>query len=278
MDQNKLKKLQITLTDMLVDIARVCDENDITYFLSDGALLGAAREGKFIPWDDDIDISMPYEDYLRFLSIGQQMLGEKYFLQTNDTDRNWFMGFSKVRLRNTTFMMDYHNSWYSHGEIFIDVFPLACVSGKLDYKIKNIVYIASSYLLMDGFFHAMKDAFHEELGSLKCMLLEGLYRIPYETRHRWKKRTLNYALSGKQKSRCEYTEAWRKLGGPYPASLVADSPKEIEFEGRVFKTYSDYIAFLETAYGHDWQTPKYKEKGHDRMIIDFEKDYTLYLQ
>ena len=74
MNQDTLRKLQLTQVSMLQKVAKVCMEHEINYCLSDGALLGAVREGKFIPWDDDIDISMPYEDYLRFLEIGQEAL------------------------------------------------------------------------------------------------------------------------------------------------------------------------------------------------------------
>ena len=55
-DVNGLKMVQM---DLLTEIDKFCDDNNIRYSISDGTLLGAIRHGGFIPWDDDIDISMP---------------------------------------------------------------------------------------------------------------------------------------------------------------------------------------------------------------------------
>lgn len=51
-----LREIQLFELQMLKDVVKVCDDNNITYILSSGTLLGAVRHGGFIPWDDDIDI------------------------------------------------------------------------------------------------------------------------------------------------------------------------------------------------------------------------------
>ena len=62
---DELKKLQV---EMLVLIDEFCQHNNIRYSLSSGTLIGAVRHKGYIPWDDDIDIMMPREDYDRFVS------------------------------------------------------------------------------------------------------------------------------------------------------------------------------------------------------------------
>ena len=53
---SEIKALQL---EMLIDFDKFCRENNITYFLSYGTLLGAVRHKGYIPWDDDIDVMVP---------------------------------------------------------------------------------------------------------------------------------------------------------------------------------------------------------------------------
>ncbi len=64
-----LRKAQLRMLDMLKFIDSICKENDITYYLDCGNLLGAVRHQGFIPWDDDADIAMPLSDYRKFKKI-----------------------------------------------------------------------------------------------------------------------------------------------------------------------------------------------------------------
>ncbi len=52
--------------EMLQKFVNICERNNLTYYLGDGTLLGAIRHKGFIPWDDDIDVLMPYADYKSF--------------------------------------------------------------------------------------------------------------------------------------------------------------------------------------------------------------------
>ena len=56
---SKLRKNQLELVDILLDLAKICREHNIQWWLSSGTLLGAARHKGFIPWDDDLDIGQP---------------------------------------------------------------------------------------------------------------------------------------------------------------------------------------------------------------------------
>ncbi len=63
------RTIQLLGLEILEDIDRVCRKHNLKYWLDFGTLLGAVRHKGFIPWDDDVDISMPYEDYLRFQEL-----------------------------------------------------------------------------------------------------------------------------------------------------------------------------------------------------------------
>ena len=80
-----LKQLQGEILSILDDFIRICEDYHLEYFGIAGTGIGALRHKGFIPWDDDIDVGMPREDYERFLQIAQKECGEEYFLQTVDT-------------------------------------------------------------------------------------------------------------------------------------------------------------------------------------------------
>lgn len=115
---------QKVMLEILIEIHRICMENDITYWLEAGTLLGAIRHKGFIPWDDDCDVSMPRKDYEKFLKIAQEKLPKDMFLQTRETDPAYPLPWAKIR-KNGTLLIETGETGeerYHHG-IFVDVFP-----------------------------------------------------------------------------------------------------------------------------------------------------------
>lgn len=119
----EIKDVQRVELYILIKVARLCEERGFTYFIESGTALGAVRHGGFIPWDDDIDIGMPRQDYEKFLDIAQEELGDEYFVQTRKTDPNAPFSFAKVRKNGTTFIEWNKRNIKMHHGIYIDIFP-----------------------------------------------------------------------------------------------------------------------------------------------------------
>jgi len=124
-DGSQLRRLQLRMLDILVEVDKICKRHDIKYWLSSGTLIGAIRHDGFIPWDDDLDIEMMREDYLRLMVILPAELPEWLALQSSDTDPGYFFFYAKVRDRHSRLyeQNDYDRNWQEQG-IYIDILPM----------------------------------------------------------------------------------------------------------------------------------------------------------
>jgi len=126
----KIHKLQL---EILKEIDRICRCNNIKYTLCGGSLLGAVRHQGFIPWDDDIDITMLREEYERFISLCETGLDKnKFFLQTVDTDPEYRLIYGRILLNGTSYIRAGQEHMKSRTGIFVDIFPRDGVS---DFKV-----------------------------------------------------------------------------------------------------------------------------------------------
>lgn len=124
-----LREIQEIELNILSDIDRFCRENGIRYSLDGGTLLGAVRHHGFIPWDDDIDIIMPREDYDRFLKSYQSKNGQ-YRLYTKDTIPAYrTQMFAKVIDTQTIANEELYQQQDAYG-LWVDIFPADYVPAK----------------------------------------------------------------------------------------------------------------------------------------------------
>ncbi|WP_242602093.1 LicD family protein [Legionella yabuuchiae] len=138
MQDGRLRKAQLKMITMLQAIDSICGKHGFDYWLEGGTLLGAIRHQGFIPWDDDLDISMPRESYEAFLNIAPQELPNHMWLQTAQSDPGYFNLSVPLKIRdcNSLFieMHETGNEPYQKG-IFIDVFVYDKMSN--DQKIRT---------------------------------------------------------------------------------------------------------------------------------------------
>ena len=130
---NELQKKELAI---FKAFAKVCEKHHLQYFLVGGSALGAIRHKGFIPWDDDIDVGMPREDYDKFMELQSEFEGTPYFIQNYKSDPCYIYNYGKLRDSSTTFIENfYKNHRINHG-VWVDIFPIDGFSTKVIQKDK----------------------------------------------------------------------------------------------------------------------------------------------
>lgn len=264
METNELKSLHGELLKMMKEIHQICMEYDIKYSMLAGTMLGAIRHKGFIPWDDDIDLSMTYDNYKKFIDVMAHLnhpwLEIEYPLEKN---YNYFI---KVYNKNTTLVeIDYQNDIKG---VFIDVFPVVC-AGDTYEEVNRRITKCSFY----------KALLSRKLGTIKNDTLKGKtfeflsYFFPkrflynriiasYEEANS-KERKLSTVLFSWNKDTMP-TEMYRKI------SLY-------NFEDTQFCGFSNYDKYLSDKFGDYMKLPpEDKRNPHHFKVLDLNTPYREY--
>lgn len=267
--QSQIQQVWETEQEILDVIHQVCIENHLRYSLAYGTLIGAVRHQGFIPWDDDIDIIMPREDYERLLLIWNQVAPTGYVLQNVRTDPDFTQSFTKIRKDHTTFLQD-EFEWekHYHKGVFVDIFPGDRVApGTLRRKLQ---YVAAAVSLLYNRGHASGSGGF--IGKVEQVLLKTpkeKYAKRREKAEKWIRRwNDNPALPYFFPSTIEDCQKF------YPAELF-EKMETIEFCGKSYRCVSNPDAILRLVYGDYMQLPPEEERvwKHHPILIDFEHNY-----
>ena len=260
---------------ILKEVHRLCEENGIRYFLSDGTLIGAVRHNGFIPWDDDIDISMLRSDYDRFCKIAPEKLGAEYFLQTDETDAGYGLYFAKVMLRHTQWIeADVSDTSRTVSGIYIDIFPF----DKIPEDRKKWKKLQRQFRLLDSIIkiktdyyniHNVRGIFHKAYYCLKKAI--G-FLLPLNF---WKAKRLGLCVKHEALPSsfvlARY-QVFARRGETEKDLNVADNFASLvlhDFEDEQFYIPEEYDAVLRQYYG-DYMTLPPPEKRRNHGIVEYD--------
>ena len=238
-DGSLLRRQQMKMLDILLRVDKFCKEHDIKYWLSSGTLLGAVRHGGFIPWDDDVDIEMMREDYLRFVQLFED--DDDLVLHTHKNDLHYIMPYAKVRDRHSVIEEHSGGENFKYKGIFIDVFALEYthkfVNHQMHMKLRRIRKFEHRYKR-----NRMVDA-----------IISLRKEYAFATIKAW--RFISNLLPGKQLRHTLGTWCYRKAR--YEEDLFPLTT--VQFEGYIFPAPHDSDAYLRKIYGDYMQLPAEKE-------------------
>ena len=268
--EGALERLQQVELDIMLKIDAICRSEGITYFLHSGTCLGAVRHKGFIPWDDDIDIGMPLEDYRRFQEIAPKLLPEGYSLHTLDNTPNFPTFFTKVFKDGTRFIDAVsYEAGYELG-IFVDIFPFIQIDARpevekrqlrsLDFW-KNVMYlryIAHPHLPKKT---PLKPLVH--VGTSIAHAILSRTADPKKLRDHFERNFHTDCPSDRWMNACYLPS------GICPGSILFP-PIEMEFEGHMLYAPADPHAKMVIEYGDYMQLPPEEDRyTHAPVILDF---------
>ena len=262
-DPDTLNKLHQVELEILDKFNEICQKNNINYSLCGGTLLGAIRHKGFIPWDDDIDVIMPRKDYEKFLEIGQQELGDKYYLDSFKTNKKGYLPFSKIRKNGTIFDEELSHHIDCHKGIFIDIFPL-----------DNVKDMKKSHTTA-GFIKSIINAINVKVKIFKLKDARHKILVWFLTLFSTKK-LMSFIDKLAKKENDVDTEYLVCFVGSYSfkSELIKKSDffptKLTSFEGKKYSIMNNYENYLSGLYGNYMELPPVEKRiNHMPLNIDF---------
>lgn len=277
MEQNiDLKALQAKCLEITLVFKEFCERHGLLFYLCGGGCIGALRHKGFIPWDDDIDVFMPRDDYEKMCRLWvEEMDQNKYRLSRTDENHFERSQLTAITDEQTTFIKERQMDLdVAHG-VRLEVLPLdGCPSGRIKRKMQ----------LFWGLIYQIY--INQEAPTSKGKILEFIGRMMLAVAPGWKRR-YKLAMAAERHmtkypiSECDYvTELcvrYNYMVNEYPKEIFASAVYK-EFEGEMLPVPVGCETYLQMAFGNYMELPPEEERvpSHDGICVDLEHPYTDY--
>lgn len=250
----ELAELKTIQMDILEVVDKFCKENNIRYSLACGSFLGAVRHKGYIPWDDDIDIYIPRDDYERFIKIFPEELNN-IKVASLEREPRWNRAYAQA-YDSRTIMDEFANLPIKIG-VYIDIYPVDSVPDSDEDWVR---YNKCRRALIHA--HELKYIpIRWDRSILKnfILIVSKTLLLPFSSR------SIAYFISkyAQKYNGKGYGRSFECVQGmlqkhPFKTSLMTEFA-DIDFEDRKFQIMKDYDAYLSNAYGDYMKLPP-KEK------------------
>ena len=240
---------------LLKEFIRIADIFELTWWVDSGTLLGACRNNKMIPWDDDIDIVMPREDYdkLRLHCVKSQFNKRKFLFQTSTTDC-YFEVHAKLRLNGSTSLTERECTGRHHRGMFLDIFPLDNCPNDINVC-NDIQGFTKTFAKHTGYEKIQAFSYRfEEYNNILRSIHERNENSNY---------IANIAFWRYKKTPTMLQKSWY------------DDTLQVRFEDLLVNVPIGYKHVLTTLYGENYMTPQNIPNCHKAFVDPFN-DYSKY--
>lgn len=279
----QLKQLQKVEFEILEVISEICDKHHITWWLEGGSALGAMRHQGFIPWDDDVDLGMLHEDYIRFLEIAPQELPANMRLDNPAENKHMACMFAKVVRTDTVFeTLETLDAGYDQG-VFVDILPYGFAAADADsyqrQKRELTHLVRKKYLYFSGHINVPHHGIAGTFEKAGCKVLHVLVHA-FSSPERidtsfWKAALLReQGKAAPEKGDGIISYCYPEIPVPYEQIVPT---KLAVFEGGYFPVPNDADAYLRSFFG-DWhQLPPVEDrKTHKPVRLVLPDDFAAH--
>ena len=255
----ELKMLELNILQVVHDF---CVRHEITYYLCGGTLLGAVRHGGFIPWDDDIDIYMPRDDYERFIGLFTSVSGFKVLDFQHSA--GYYLPFAKVCDDRTVVKETLVEDVPECG-VYIDVFPLDGLSN--DFKIAKKVLMRNAFYMKINSVLSLKKSKVKDCKSAVKRIMQVM--LP-------QKLVVQTIVRNARRYKYKESDFVGVAFGFYGVREVLSkeifaSRVEIKFEGRSFYAPVGTDQYLTALYGDYMQPPPLEKQVTHHSFVPYWK-------
>lgn len=269
---HELSELQQAEYEILKEFLAICEGASLKYFIWGGSLLGAVRHGGFIPWDDDIDVAMPRDDFEIFVEIAPMFLRDDMYLSTYETDENHITLVAQIFNKDERFLLNNAEEQVKTGAwldiLVIDGAPDPGVIRKvfgLRYMYRRMICQFANF---SKIVNLSKQRPWYERAAIKFATLTNIERaIDSKTAHK----KLHRLIRSVPFESANYVATFMgaaKMGEVMPTSYVGEGTNYLFEELEVIGP-SDYEKFLTQIYG-DWRVlpPEDERNCHNVTVIE----------
>lgn len=261
----KVDNLHEVQVNILRQFKAYCVKYNLKYNLEGGTLLGAVRHKGFIPWDDDIDIIMPRQDYDRFLEFTEkEKIASNLSIITSNSGKEFRSPYIKICHDDT---IVYEGDKKMDTGIFIDVFPMDGAANwewliRIRYIFMDMIKVLENYAWMN----------EQEVANLsfgKKMRAYFCKKIGTEFWGKWLHNIFTRYECGATKYVSQV--AWSTLL-VFNKSEEYLTQTELEFEGELYTVPSCYDNRLRKMYGDYMKLPPEEEQKSKHEVVAYWKD------
>lgn len=249
-----LQEIKTISFDILKHFNAFCQKNSLSFYLSNGTLLGAVKYGGFIPWDDDIDVLMPRKDYEKFVSLFKD--NDKFTLYTHERNKKYKFPYAKLCAQKTLKVETNIDSGIDLG-VDIDIFPLdTCSAHILSNYVQKKLAIYQRGCILSKFNSTNNKSIFKRVIIKMCKLMG--FEFFYKRLKNIVKQETN--VDGQYMGCLMWPIYGKKEIIPRE---VFGNTIEIEFEGEKFPAPIGYDSYLRSLYGsYEKDPPIEKQKTH----------------